>query len=103
VCKNGDTDIIANRKIGEKYKIPVNEATFNLLSSFMFGWFCLIVLFASYFIIPLSKPPFTTILYSFYFFFALMSGNLLACFIIKRKIDDIEFNVSFKNALTKSQ
>lgn len=92
-------DKIVNGKFGEKYGIPVNEATFNLLGSFMYGWFSFIALIASYFIIPLSKSPFNIIIYCLYFFFALMSGNLLACSMIKRKIDDIEFNTRFKNDL----
>ncbi len=76
---------ISNRKWGEKYHIKLNEQTYTLLSSFMYLWFCFLIL-----IIP-PVPQVKVWLIFAYFIFAFLSSNLLACSVIKKMIDNKDF------------
>ncbi len=84
-------EIILNKKFGENYNLPINEATFNFLSFFVYLWISFITLIASAILVPFSKPPISYLFYTLYFVFAFLSSNLLACARIKKKIDNLEF------------
>lgn len=94
---------IANKKFGENYNIPIGEGTFNFFGALMYTWFSFLALMMMTFYGIFSLPPVKYYIFGVYVFCALMSSNLFACYRIKKKIDDLNFetNILYERDLNK--
>jgi hypothetical protein len=92
-------ETILNRKFGEKINIPINEQSFNLIVSFIYLGWNLILLWVIGIQGPLSHPPINLFICGAYFFLALLSSNLFACSMTKRNLEKVSKNISFTGGI----